>query len=150
MPIANFLEYINIFIFRGHNGSDKIKMPPKRSQKYLPTKRSKPRHQGFKPVKIDKLDAHLYVQWEVPQSVELSPMQWEILTSSLCYPGALSEQNFPGNAELSLPILKIKFDNLEIFREFQMKAILVPRHTAYYVSHVCSSAGSARCIIADR
>ena len=124
-------------------------MPPKRSQKYLPMRsRRSRRHQGSKPQKNNEPDAYLYVDWVVPQSVVLSSKQWEILTNSLCYPGAISE-SFPGHAELALPILKLKFDNPDTFREFREKAILVRRHTAYNITHVCSSAGSARCIIAS-
>ena len=125
-------------------------MAPKKGMKYLPVSTRRQKRPSCKSAKIKTSDAFLYVQWEVPQFVELSPVQWEILTSSLCYDGALSKPDFEGNAELTIPILKIRFPNSENFRAFQMKAILVPRHTAYHIYHVCSSGGSACCIVASR
>ena len=123
-------------------------MAPKKGLKYLPVRRQK--RPACKPAKIETPDAFLYVHWEVPQSVELSPAQWEIMTSTVCYDGALSKPEFPGTAELSLPVLKIRIPNTEIFRAFQREAILVPRHTAYHISHVSSTAGFTCCLVASR
>ena len=122
-------------------------MPPKRSQKYLPA-RGKKTPKLFKPVLGDKITAtYLYVEWNVPSNVTLSARRWEILTSSLCYAGALSPSKFPGHATLELPILKIVFNETEIFNSFQVQALLTPFHSAYRVAHVTATAGFAQCIV---